>query len=141
MRLSALGLGSLLLAGCAAVPPGAPAGPPPAPRAPIQVPPQTPAPPLGGEFRTPAIQAIPGLDWLYRRDAGALTGALGAPRLDVAEGDARLLQFSGQACVLDVFLYPLAAGGEAVATHVEARRASDGEEVDRRACAEALRRR
>ena len=49
-------------------------------------------------------------------------------------------QFAGTACVLDVFLYPLRQGGEPVATHVEARRASDGQEVDRAACAQALRR-
>jgi hypothetical protein len=40
-----------------------------------------------------------------------------------------------------VFLYPLQEGGEPVATHVEARRASDGQEVDRAACVAALRRR
>ena len=40
--------------------------------------------------------------------------------------------------MLDVFLYPLRPGGEPVATYVEARRASDGQAVDRAACAQAL---
>ena len=52
----------------------------------------------------------------------------------------RKLQFSGQACVLDVFLYPLRPGAEPVATYVDARRPSDGVEVDRAACVAALRR-
>ena len=36
----------------------------------------------------------------------------------------RKLQFAGERCVLDVFLYPLREGQEPVATYVEARRAS-----------------
>ena len=129
-----------MLGGCAAVPRTAPPGAPP-PRPVLQVPPQDPAAPITGGFRAPAIQNLAGLDWLYRRDIRSLAGVLGNPRLDVVEGDTRKLQFAGEPCVLDVYLYPLAPNGEPVATHVEARRASDGEEVDRRACAEALRRR
>jgi len=56
----------------------------------------------------------------------------------VREGDMRKLQFAGRACVLDVFLYPLREGAEPVATWAEARRASDGQEVDRAACVQAL---
>jgi hypothetical protein len=41
--------------------------------------------------------------------------------------------------VLDVYLYPSDNGGEQVATHVEARRASDGLAVDRGQCVAALR--
>ena len=62
----------------------------------------------------------------------------GTPRLDVREFDARKLQFVGNACVLDVFLYPEGAGGAQIATYVDARR-KDGQSVDRAACVDALR--
>ena len=70
-----------------------------------------------------------------------MLNTFGPPRLDVREGDMRKLQFTGEACVLDVFLYPLRPGAEPVATHVEARRTSDGLDVDRAACIAALARR
>lgn len=131
-----------LLAACAAVPQTSRRAPAPAPDFTVApVPPQTP-PPLPAEaFRSAEIQRIPGLEWLFQQDARALIGTFGTPRLDVAEGDMRKLQFTGAPCVLDVFLYPLRSGAEPVATHVEARRASDGVEVDRRSCVQALRRR
>ena len=91
-------------------------------------------------FRPPQVQRVAGLEGVLEQNAASLTRLFGQPRLDVREGDARKLQFSGQACVLDVFLYPLRTGAEPVATYVEARRASDGQEVDRAACAQALRR-
>jgi hypothetical protein len=56
----------------------------------------------------------------------------------VWEGDARKLQFSGSPCILDVYLYPGAQGREPQATYVDARR-SDGRDVDRAACVQALR--
>lgn len=127
-----------LLAACTAVPP--PAAPTPqVARPPVSgVPPTRPvAPPTTG-FRSPEIQRIPGLEGVLEQDAAGLTRLFGQPRLDVREGDARKLQFVGTACVLDVFLYPLRTGAEPVATYVEARRASDGQEVDRAACAQAL---
>lgn len=71
----------------------------------------------------------------------ALEGLFGAPRLDVAEGDARKLQFAGIPCVLDVYLYPPEGGGEPRVTWVEARRASDARDVDKGACINALRKR
>jgi len=42
--------------------------------------------------------------------------------------------------VMDIFLYPLRPDAEPVATWIETRRASDGAEVDRLACMQALRR-
>ena len=65
----------------------------------------------------------------------------GAARLNVWEGDARKLQFSGTACVLDIYLYPPASGAEPMASYAEARRASDGREVDKAACITSLRKR
>jgi hypothetical protein len=78
---------------------------------------------------------------VIEQNAAALTQRFGNPKLDVREGDMRKLQFAGEACVLDVFLYPLREGAEPVATYVEARRPSDGQDVDRTACVAALRRR
>ena len=109
----------LLLAACTAIPPSS-----------------QPAP----QTRAPPIQRLPGLESVIEQDSAGLQRLFGPPRLEVREGDMRKMQFAGQPCVLDVFLYPLREGGEPVATHVEARRASDGAEVDRAACAQALRR-
>lgn len=82
-----------------------------------------------------------GLEGVIEQDAATLLRRFGTARLDVREGDMRKLQFSGEPCVLDVFLYPLRPGAEPVATYLEARRASDGQEVDRAACVAALQRR
>ena len=129
----------LLAAGCTTtvVPP--PQQQPP-PRGQQSVPPTRPATPLATGARAPEIQRLPGLEEVIEHDATSLARRFGDPRLDVREGDMRKLQFAGEACVLDVFLYPLHEGREPVATHVEARRASDGQEVDRAACVAALRR-
>ncbi|MXP40239.1 hypothetical protein GRI75_01095 [Altererythrobacter soli] len=132
-----------LLAACAAVPtPGGPAAPAPQQQPPRSgIPPTTPTPPPSAVFRAPQIMRMPGLERVIEQNAGALIQQFGTPRLDVREGDMRKLQFSGQACVLDVFLYPLRPGAEPVATYVDARRPSDGADVDRAACVAALARR
>lgn len=133
----------VLLAGCVSAAPAPSPQPqlslPPA-RVQASVPPTAPARPPATGFRAPAIQHAPGLEGVVEQDAASLIRRFGSPRLDVREGDMRKLQFAGQACVLDVFLYPLRDGGEPVATYVEARRASDGREVDRAGCVAALRR-
>lgn len=139
MRNLALSLATLLLAGCVT----APTSPPPPQRPPeqgTQVPPTRPPPAATQGFRAPQIMQGPGLEGVIRADAAALARQFGQPRLDVVEGDMRKLQFGGNSCVLDVFLYPLQRGGTPVATWVQARRASDGQEVDRAACIAALRR-
>ena len=140
MRLSlALLLLPLLSAGCVAVPSAEPPrdpGPPPAESQ--RPPPSRPQQPAPQGFVTPQILRLPGLERVIERDATALLNTFGPPRLDVREGDMRKLQFSGEACVLDVYLYPLRPGGEPVATYVDARRPSDGLDVDRAACVAAL---
>ena len=128
---------ALLLAGCtSAVPPARPAAvPPPAPHA--------AAPEVAPSSRTfiaPTVMRLPGLESVIGADARRLGEIFGPPRLTVPEGDAVKLQFTGTACVLDVFLYPLRPGGLPAATHVEARRPSDGLDTDRAACVAALRR-
>ncbi|AKQ41058.2 hypothetical protein CP97_01880 [Aurantiacibacter atlanticus] len=79
-----------------------------------------------------------GYSGVIREDAGTLQRRFGQPRLNVVEGDMRKLQFAGEACVLDIFLYPLSPGATPVATWIEARRGSDGAAVDRQACIRAL---
>lgn len=130
-----------LLAACVSA-----SGPPPgqqrppsasAPAQPVRVPPTNPARPSSG-FIAPQVMRAPGLENVIGLGAAQLERRFGKPRLDVEEGDARKLQFAGEPCVLDIFLYPMAPGAAPVATHVEARRASDGRDVDRAACARAL---
>jgi len=130
----------LLAAACTtAIPaPQQPGGPAPAPQAQAPVPPTRPVAPPVTDARAPEILRLPGLEQVIEHDAASLARRFGAPRLDVREGDMRKLQFAGEPCVLDVFLYPLRQGAEPVATYVEARRASDGQEVDRAACVAAL---
>ncbi len=134
----------LSLSGCVApnVPPArVGTSPPPQPVAQPspQVPSMTPAPPTSG-FIPPQIMREPGLGTVIGRNDAALLNMFGAPALDVKEGDARKLQFRGSQCVLDVFLYPLEPRAAPVATWVEARRPSDGRDVDRARCIDALRR-
>jgi hypothetical protein len=109
--------------------------PPPVRQPPVAVPATLPTP---RPVPQPQVLQLPGLEEVIGANAAALVRQFGAPRIDLAEGDARKLQFTGAACVLDIYLYPPAGGGEPRATHVAARRASDGREVDRAACIEAL---
>jgi hypothetical protein len=134
MRLWAVLLLPLVTAACTAVPPSTAPSRPPA----TGVPPTRPVAPPVAQFRPPELQRIAGLEGVLQQDADGLARLFGRPRLEVREGDARKLQFAGSACVLDVFLYPMRTGSEPVATYVEARRASDGQQVDRVACVQAL---
>lgn len=106
------------------------ANPPPrqvAVRAPVKAPPPA-----------PKRQVQPGLEGVIGATPDALVRRFGPARLDVYEGDARKLQFVGNACVLDIYLYPPAPGREVEASYVEARRASDAQDVDDVACVNAL---
>lgn len=87
------------------------------------------------------VQTLPGVAGVIGATAADLARQFGKPRLEVWEGDARKLQFSAAPCILDVFLYPAAPGREPQATYVDARRPSDGQDVDRAACIAALRQR
>lgn len=142
MRRSILPLILLVpaLAGCGGsdVPPLRSTPAPPAAHAPI---PRTqPRPPVRKTPTPPPVQSLPGLQGVIGATGAELSRQFGAPRLDVIEGDARKLQFTGPACVLDIFLYPAAPGREPQASYVDARRASDGQDVDRAACVAAMRR-
>lgn len=78
-----------------------------------------------------------GLESVMGKDMGTLVRMFGQPRLDVIEVQGRKLQFSGRACILDAYLYPDGKNGAEIVTHVDARR-SDGAEVDRAQCVNAL---
>lgn len=91
------------------------------------------------EARPPA-SASEGAGNVIGRDAGDLGRMFGEARLDIREGPARKLQFRGEACVLDAYLYPPRDGAEPVVTHVDTRD-RHGEQVDRETCIRALRRR
>ena len=101
---------------------------------------RTPAPPPaaqpqpGPAFVAPRVQQGSGLDSVIGANASALTQRFGETRIDLIEGDARKLQFAAPSCVLDVYLYPLAAGSAPVATHVEARARQGGGAFDRAQC-------
>lgn len=84
--------------------------------------------------RLPEVIAPQGLEGVIGSDAAALTRRFGAPRIDLAEGDARKLQFTGATCVIDIYLYPQRPGSEPLAAHVVARLRQGGAEVDRGAC-------
>ncbi|QMW22101.1 hypothetical protein [Sandaracinobacteroides saxicola] len=86
----------LLLAACATTPA---APPPPARQA-------APPPP-------------PGMERLIGKPPETALTLLGTPRLDRREGPARILQFAGKACVLDLFYYP--RPNTPVATYAAAR--------------------
>lgn len=120
MKTSALGLAivALALGGCVSGPRSASV--PAAPRSTIAV--------------VPQVMAARGLEGVIGMGAAALTRRFGAPRIDLAEGDARKLQFAGQNCVVDIYLYPVSAGAEPTATHIEARLRQGGAAVDGGAC-------
>jgi hypothetical protein len=82
----------------------------------------------------PEVRVPAGLGDVISAPATALTRRFGTPRIVLAEGDARKLQFAGSTCVVDIFLYPVAASVEPTATHVEARLRQGGAPIDPLAC-------
>jgi hypothetical protein len=116
------------LAGC--VGGGSSAGPRPAPaRASAAA-----AAPRSTIVLVPEVMSPQGLGGVIGSPAAALTRRFGTPRIDLAEGDAHKLQFTGKGCVLDIYLYPLSAGAQPTATHVEARLRQGGAPTDPGAC-------
>ncbi len=76
---------------------------------------------------------------LVGQHAGAALAQFGKPRLDIAEGAGRKLQFAGAACILDIYYYAPKQGAEPVATHVDAR-TPEGRDANVDSCVSALRR-
>ncbi len=123
----AVGVLGLALAGCAG-------GPRPAASRPA-------APPRSTSVVVPPVMAPEGTGGVIGAPAESLTRRLGTPRIDLAEGDARKLQFAGATCVLDVYLYPASAGAAPTATHVAARLRQGGGAVAPEACIREVERR
>jgi hypothetical protein len=73
---------------------------------------------------------------LYGLDPQELVGHFGKPTLQVREGSSIKLQFRGQRCVLDAYLYP-ARDGQMRVTYVDTR-APSGADMDQAACILAL---
>lgn len=92
-------------------------------------------------FRRPEIDRETGLESVLGQRAAALLSRYGKARIDLKEGDARKLQFAGERCILDVFLYPLEAGAEPVSTHVEARERKGGGNTSKSRCLSEIARR
>ena len=88
--------------------------------------------PTAPTFSTRGLEAVMG------QSARSLETRFGQADLDIREGTARKLQFSGPACVLDAYLYPRGRG-EPVVTWIDARRPG-GEDIDRASCVAALER-
>lgn len=104
---------------------------------PVQIPIDKPA---GAIPSTPAKIEKRGLGDVMGKGVDDLKRMFGEPRIDVIEVYGRKLQFEGKACILDAYLYPDGKNGAEIVTHIDARR-SDGAEVDRAACVNALMRR
>lgn len=134
-----LGLALLLSACGGTVPPARGPGHVPPPKGGQT--PSRPSRPLPGTAQprpAPTILNARGLEGVIGADAEALTRQFGQPRLDIHEEDALKMQWSGTACIMDIYLYPPKEGGRPTATYVDTRR-GDGREVDRAACVAALR--
>jgi hypothetical protein len=65
-----------------------------------------------------------------------LTTHFGRPALQIQEGTSLKLQFRGNYCVLDAYLYP-GQGGALVVTHIDTRTPS-GADTDQATCISAL---
>lgn len=97
--------------------------------------------PAGNPHRGGSLpSASEGAEAVIGRSARDLARLFGEARLDIQEGPAHKLQFAGERCVLDAYLYPARSGAEPVVTHVDAR-APDGSPVEREDCVRSLRRR
>lgn len=122
-----------LLAACASAPSTGVATTPSSVRQPVRT-------PVATGVRDPQFHMEPGLEGIIGATERQIVGQFGPARLNVWEGDARKLQYAGDACVLDIYLYPTTKSREPLASFAEARRSSDGKDVDKAACVRALRR-
>ena len=99
-----------------------------------------PAPRSAGYVPVPTQPLAPAsVAAIAGQTAPRLIAQFGQPHLDMAEGNARKLQFAGAICVLDAYLYPKGRG-EPVVTHIDTRQ-RDGGPIDQASCVAALSRR
>ena len=93
-----------------------------------------PAPSPTAAFRAPPVTQGTGVDSVIGQAANSLTNRFGEARIDRVEGDARKLQFVSDACVLDIYLYPVEAGSAPVASYIDARLRQGGANTDNARC-------
>ncbi len=98
------------------------------------------APPRSAGSLAPPPMREAGLGRVIGHTAPQLVELFGPADLDAREGNARRLQFTGAACILDAYLYPSGKGGEPEASYIDAR-TPQGEDMDRASCVSALSRR
>lgn len=115
MRAVAAILTLALLGGCAAPAQKTPATAPAAAK-PATAPQQAARPAPAAEPEAEPV-VLPPPDSLLGRDAGEVAELLGDPSFRRRDKPAELWQFRGEACVLDLFLYPPATGGQHQVTH------------------------
>ena len=120
-RLLAISSVAILLGGCAG------------PAIPRATPPRAAPPPAAITPPRPTQN-----NSLIGQNANAALGLFGKPRLDVAEGVGRKLQFAGTTCIIDIYYYAPKQGADPLATHVDAR-TPDGRDAPVPGCIEALR--
>jgi hypothetical protein len=77
---------------------------------------------------------------LLGRSEKSLISQYGQPRLNVREGAGIKLQYVTTKCVVDIYLYPSAAGKEPGVIHIDARD-DEGRDQDRDMCVQQLSRR
>jgi hypothetical protein len=114
MRRSII-LAALLVAGCASTP-------------------EAPVPVATAPVSTPAAPREPGT--LIGLTGNELVRRFGNPALQIREGNSFKIQYRGQTCVLDAYLYP-GAGGQYRVTHVDTRTPS-GVDFHQPTCISAL---
>lgn len=122
LRPWAIAATTLFLAGCAATP------------SPRVIPAPAASEPPASAIRPPVQD-----NNLIGRGIDNVERMFGKPRLDITEGAGRKLQFSGTACILDVYFYAQRQGSPQLATHVDAR-TPDGKNAEANSCIAALRR-
>lgn len=132
IRTAALSCLAMALAACSSAPRTvlAPIGVRPA-----STPATAPNPPV-----TPRVQHRRGVSSLIGASEDELLAALGTPRLDWLEGEARKLQFAAAGCVLDIYLYPTSEGQSRRAAYAEARAITDGSALPEAECVAAIER-
>jgi hypothetical protein len=96
-----------------------------------------PAPQPAIKLPPPPTQNLTGLERVMGQDANTVIRVLGTPVQDLFEAKARRLQFAGDDCVLDAYLYATEGEGEQRITYIEARNRA-GQTVDRKACVDEL---
>ncbi len=97
------------------------------------------SPPPGRAAPIPVPQGLAALTTVMGQNSAGLIAQFGKPALDISEGSARKLQFTGPICVLDAYLYPPKSGrGDPTVTFAETRQ-RDGSPIDQSSCAAALR--